>query len=429
MKTPVEAILAWRYLFGKKSHAAVNAIAGVSVVGMSIATAAIVCVLSVFNGFRDVLSVNAGPLQPDLIVEPVKGKAFAEGDSLAEALSHIEGVSKSDPVVSDQALVIFRGQEMPITLRGVPTDLPTLRALREKLVTDGSGKIELRPEPDPAALIEGDYEEGSAADALLSVGVAGRLEIYEPEARLTVFVPRRHGRLNPANPAASFVVDSIRNLGVFQTGQSDWDQNMVVTDLKTARDILQYEAEATSIELTLLPGSHVGEVAKRIRKSLPEGFAYIKDRIEQQSVNARMIDIEKWVTFLLLFFILVIASFNVVSTMSMLVIEKQNSLALLHSLGLPAWRIGGLFAWESVYVTLIGAFSGIVLGVGLVISQTYFGWIKIQGDPSQLLLTSYPVRLEFSDLIVTLIPLLLIGAACATGAALFARAKIRKPNL
>ena len=217
MRTPVEAKLAWRYLFGKKSHAAVNAIAGVSVVGMAIATAAIVCVLSVFNGFRDIMSATAGPLLADLVVEPVKGKAFAEGDSLAEALSHIQGVAKASPVVSDQALVIYKGQEMPVTLRGVPSDLPTLRALREKLVTEGDGKITPRPEEDPEALLEDDYTSPGAADALLSVGVAVRLEVYDPQSTLTLFAPRREGRINPANPAASFVVDSVRSVGVFQT--------------------------------------------------------------------------------------------------------------------------------------------------------------------------------------------------------------------
>ena len=425
MRTPVEAKLAWRYLFGKKSHAAVNAIAGVSVVGMAIATAAIVCVLSVFNGFRDIMSATAGPLLADLVVEPVKGKAFAEGDSLAEALSHIQGVAKASPVVSDQALVIYKGQEMPVTLRGVPSDLPTLRALREKLVTEGDGKITPRPEEDPEALREDDYTSPGAADALLSVGVAVRLEVYEPQSALTLFAPRREGRLNPANPAASFVVDSVRSVGVFQTGQSDWDQNMLVTDLKTARDILQYETQASSVELTLLPGEDPSAVAARVRDAVGPEQGSVKDRIGQQEINARMIDIEKWITFLLLFFILVIASFNVASTMSMLVIEKQSSLSLLHSLGLPARRVGALFAWESAYVTLAGAISGIGLGVVLVLSQKWFGWIKIQGDPTQLLVTAYPVRLEPTDLLLTLIPLILIGACCALGSALYAQSKLR----
>ncbi len=425
MRTPVEARLAWRYLFGKKSHAAVNAIAGVSVVGMAIATAAIVCVLSVFNGFRDVMATTAGPLLSDLIVEPTKGKAFAEGDSLAEALSHIKGVAKADAVVSDQALVIYQGQEMPVTLRGVPTNLPTLRALRETLVTEGEGKITPRPAYDPEALLEDDYVAPRAADALLSVGVAVRLNVYDPDASLTLFAPRREGRLNPANPAASFVVDSVRNVGVFQTNQSQWDQNVVVTDLQTARDVLQYTTEATNIELTLIPGVDVGQVTEDVKTALGAIPASVKDRIGQQEMNARMIDIEKWITFLLLFFILIIASFNVASTMSMLVIEKQSTLSLLHSLGMSARRVGGLFAWESLYVTLAGAAAGILGGVLLVLGQAKFGWIKIQGDPSQLLVTSYPVRLEPTDLLLTLVPLAVIGATCAIGAALYARSKVK----
>lgn len=425
MKTPVEALLAWRYLFGKKSHAAVNAIAVVSVVGMAIATAAIVCVLSVFNGFRDVLSSNSGPLLADLVVEPAKGKTFAAGDSLADVLAGIEGVGRADPVISDQALVIYEGQEMPVTLRGVPSDLPTLHALREKIVTETRGVIRQRVAQDPEAILEDDYTPPGAADGLLSVGIAVRLGVYDPDAVLTLFAPRREGRLNPANPIASFVVDSVRNVGVFQTGQSAWDQNVLVTDLVTARDILQYTDEASSIELKLIPGTDAAEVGTKVRALLPEGTAIVKDRIGQQELNARMIEIEKWITFLLLFFILVIASFNVLSTMSMLVIEKQSSLSLLHSLGLSARKVGGLFAYESMYVTLIGSLSGLLLGVVLVLLQSHFGFIRIQGDPSQLLVSAYPVRLDPADLLVTLIPLFIIGSVCALTAALFARNKLR----
>ncbi len=423
MKQPVEALLAWRYLFGRKSHAAVNAIAGVSVVGMAIATAAIVCVLSVFNGFHDVLSQNAGPLLPDLLVRPQMGKAFENGDSLASALSHIDGVVKADPIVSDQALLIYRGQEMPVTLRGVPADLPTLRALRDKLVTEGDGKIGDRPEGEWIETYYGPEERRPAADALLAAGVAGRLEIYDPQATMTLFAPRRHGRLNPANPGASFVIDSLRNVGVFQTSQSDWDQNTVVTDLETARQVLQYTTEATAIEISLMPGVDPKDVASAIRKAVPGSD--VADRIGQQALNARMIDIEKWITFLLLFFILIIASFNVVSTMSMLVIEKQSSLRLLSSLGMTTAKVGNVFAWESAYVTLIGSLSGLLLGVILVLCQKWFGLIKIQGDPSQLLTPTYPVRLEPTDLLITLIPLAIIGIACAIGASLFARTKLR----
>lgn len=425
MRTPVEALLAWRYLFGKKSHAAVNAIAVVSVVGMAIATAAIVCVLSVFNGFRDVLMSNSGPLLADLVVEPVRGKAFTAGDSLSSVLANVKGVSKADPIVSDQALVIYKGQEMPIILKGVPSDLPTLRVIREKLVTDGRGEIRQRTPIDPESFLEDGYESPEAADGLISAGVAVRLGIYDPKAVLTLFAPKREGRLNPANPISAFVVDSLRNNGVFQTGQSDWDRNLVLTDLVTARDILQYTDEATSIELTLFPGENPKTVAKRVMDALPDGLATVKDRIGQQELNARMIDIEKWITFLLLFFILVIASFNVVSTMSMLVIEKQSSLSLLHSLGLSSRRVGALFAWESFYVTLLGSLSGLLLGVILVLLQSRFGFIRIQGDPAQLLVSAYPVRLEPSDILVTLIPLFLIGVVCALISALFARNKLR----
>lgn len=411
MKTPVEAFLAGRYLFGRKSHAAVNAITVVAVVGMAIATAAIVCVLSVFNGFRDVLTEKSDALSPDLLVEPGIGKTFTEGDSLLDALAARKDVAVATGAVTDQALMIHNGQELPVMLRGATEGSPIERHLRSMTLSGPvSGQI-------PAPRGEG------AADALISVGVASRLDIYSPEARLTIFAPRRYGRLNPANPATSFVADSLANRGVFQTMDTDWDQNVVVTDLQTARDILQYDSELSRIELTLVPDADPAAVAADIAPFLPQKGT-VKDRLEQQQINARMIDIEKWVTFLLLFFILIIASFNLVSTMSMLVIEKQSSLKLLSSIGLSSRKIGALFAWESAYVTLLGAVGGLIIGTSLVAGQMKWGWIRIGGDPQQLVIDTYPVRLEATDLLVTMIPLTVIGILTAMIAAMFARRRL-----
>ncbi len=330
------ARIAWRYLRAPKSHSAVSAISIVSVVGVAVATAAIICVLSVFNGFRGLLNDKLDTLAPDVLITPAKGKTFANADSIADIVADMPSVEEVMPAVVDNALAISESREMPVTLRGVDPEAYARITSVDSIIFEGAKMKDLTP-----------------ADAVVSVGTGQQLAIYATGGTLLLFAPRREGRVNLANPMSSFLTDSVSVAGIFQAMQSDYDNNTVICDITTARNLFQYTTEATQLEVKATPGTDLPALASDIELSLgPNALA--KDRARQQQTNFRMVEIEKWVTFLLLIFILLIASFNIISTLCMLIIEKQHSMATLSALGMSRKSIGATFWWESMYVSMSG---------------------------------------------------------------------------
>lgn len=415
------ARIAWRYLLKKKSYGAVSAIAGVSVTGVAIATAAILCVLSVFNGFRDILTSSSARIRPDVIVEPARGKVIADGDSLAEIISKIPEVEAVMPAVEDQALVIFNGIEMPVMLRGVDPKIFGRVTAIDSLIIAGEGL------PEDAA-------EYDVSPGLLSVGVGQRLEAYTPgENPLFLFAPRREGRINPNNPLTSFFTDSVVVAGVFRSEQSEYDATSIYVPIEVARGLFQYDTEATSLQIKARRGHSISEtaaaVASRINGSpqLGEqeaGNAYVvKDRGRMDEISFRMVEIEKWVSGLLLLFILIIASFNIISTMTMFVLEKRRSLATLRAVGMTKGSIGAVFAWESLYVSLSGGAAGILLGMILIWLQQQFGLITIDGGMAGESIP-YPVKFMPSDIWPVVLAVVAIGIITALISASFARSRI-----
>lgn len=400
------ARIAWRYLRAPKSHSAVSAISIISVVGVAIATAAIVCVLSVFNGFRGLLSNTLDLLAPDVLVTPATGKTFADADSLLNIINKIDGVGTAMPTVTDNALAIYNAKEMPITLRGVVPEIYSEITEIDSLFVNGEGIAGYSPD-----------------DAAVSVGVAQQLGTGAGSEGLFLFAPRREGRVNLSNPMASFLTDSVSVRGIFQSLQSEYDENTVICDISTARELFQYTTEATAIEINTDPDADISGVASEIHKALGEK-AVVKDRFQQQETHFRMVNIEKWMTFLLLIFILMIASFNIISTLCMLIIEKQSSMATMSALGMNRRQIGKTFWWESIYVSLAGGIGGIIIGVALCLIQEKFGLIKLGGDPDILVVHAYPVIVEWSDLLVALIPVAAIGIITAWISAAFARSRV-----
>lgn len=385
--------MAWRYLISKKSHNAVGAISVVAIVGMAVATAAMICVLSVFNGFRNSIEVRLDRLSPDVLITPAKGKVFEDADELAAKLKKFEFIEIATPTLTDNALAIVGSHEMPITLKGVD-----IQDFRKVVQLD-------------SILLDTDDTPSAEANTFASVGAAQALHIF-PDDQIMIFAPKRYGRVNMANPISSFFIDSITINRVFQSNQKHFDEDLIITDRNTVTELLQYDTEASAIEVKLKAGTNHETAVTDISNALGKDFI-VKDRVRQQEMDFRMINIEKWVTFLLLFFILVIASFNVISSLSMLVLEKKKSLSTLRALGMNRRRIGSIFFWESIYVTAIGGISGIVVGILLCLAQQKFGFIKIAGDPTTLIMTAYPVAVDPKDIIITFIPVLIIGLITA----------------
>lgn len=413
MKSNLTAAIAWRWLLSKKTHGAVGTITTVSICAMAIATAAIICVLSVFNGFRSVISSKLDSLSPDVMVTPSEGKTFANAEALALDIQKLAEVEIATPTLSDNALAIFNSQEMPVTLKGVIIDeyakVTSIKSLIEK--DYGNYFSDNRPDNLPA-------------EAILAIGTASRLRAY-PEAQMMIFAPRRHGRVNLANPAASFITDSIYVAGIYRSDQQQFDEDGIIMPIEKVRSLLQHDTEASAIEIKVHSGVSTEAAAKAIANKLGNNYI-VKDRARQQEMNFRMVEIEKWVSYLLLAFILTIASFNIISSLSMLVLEKENSIGILSSLGMTRRKIGRIFAWESIYVSMAGGLSGLMLGLILCFLQQEFGLISIGSDPEMSIVTAYPVKIIPSDIPATLAPVIIIGLVTALLTAAFARSKARQ---
>lgn len=419
--------IAFRYLRSKKSNGAVSAIAGVSIAGVAIATAAVICVLSVFNGFKSVLEVKFDTMAPDIVVSPAKGKVISNPDSVAEVLQKIAGVKEIMRVVTDKALAIFGGKELPVTIKGVePEKMSRISGIKDAIIPPGKMPSSYYEEMPEFEYIE-DYEEYLAntpkPEALPSIGAAVRLGNMIDGDEFMLFAPRREGRFNPANPSASFVADSVKISGIYETKQREYDEDMIIVPIDLARHLFQYEEEASELNLMTAENAAPGEVSKQISSVLGPGFV-VKDRAEMQEINFRMINIEKWVSFLLLAFILMIAGFNIISTMTMLVLEKRRQMSVMSALGMRNGRIGRVFGNESIMVSLIGGVIGVILGVFLCWLQQQFGLIKLAGDPSKLIMATYPVKLIWTDVLLAFIPCVVLGIITAFISSSFARSRI-----
>ncbi len=357
--------VALRYLFSKKTHNAVNVISTISIIGVAVATMAIVCVLSVFNGFTDLATAKISQLAPDLRVESTEGKTIASPDSLLRAIRAIEGVAAAAPTIEEHALAIYGDRQMPVLMKGVTEAFDTITQLRSTIKEDGTFLL---------------TDSGYGDFATLSVGAAIGLQAHPGVMRaLTLNVPRRTGRINPANPAAAFRSDSLLVGGVFQTEQAEFDTDLVLIPLSAARQLLDYELEATAIEIKVSDGADTDRTGHRIAEALGDGFD-VKNRVRQQDQSFKMIEVEKWITFFLLAFILIIASFNIISTMSMLIIEKEDNIHTMYAMGAPRKTITRIFILEGWLVSLLGGVSGIMTGVILCLAQQWGGFIKLGGN-------------------------------------------------
>ncbi len=396
--------IALRYLFSRKSHAVVNVIAAISVAGVAVATTAIVIVLSVFNGFSAISQSRLSAFDPEIKIVPAKGKAWSNADSVASSALAAEGVARAAAVVEERGLAICGSRQKPVIFRGVPEHYPDI--------------VDIAPVIIDGAMADSAYDMPAT---VLSVGVALGLESRPGMAAMVdLYVPRRVGRINPANPAASFRSDKLIVTGVTQIDQPEYDNDYMLIPLATARALLDYDTEATAIELRLQPGANAETVARRLRTLLGDGCKVLT-RVQQEESSFRMIQVEKWITFMMLTFILIIASFNIISTLSLLAIEKSDNMYTLRSLGATRATVRRIFMWLGVDVSVAGGILGIILGSALVLAQQWGHIIKLAGDQAHMSIHYYPVRLEATDLMA--VAALVAAVALASGSIAMALAK------
>lgn len=403
--------IACRYLVSKKGHQAVNIISIVAVGGVVVATAALICVLSVFNGFRGLIMGKLAMLDPQIAITATLGKTINDADSVIEVVSALPGVDRAVPVIEDQALAIYAQLQMPVRLKGVPDDYNTMN-LMDSVIVDGQWKL----------------RDQVSRYAVAGAGPAVRLMV-RPDflGMVRLYAPQRQGRVNIANPMGAFRQDSLFVSGIFQLQQNSYDADLIYVPLEMARELFDYETEATQVEVKLAPGANEQEAMSAISQALGNSYQ-VKNRLMQQREAYRLVNIEKWMAFLLLAFILVIATFNVISTLSLLIIEKDDSIATLRALGANDRQISRIFVLQGWLITLVGAMTGVVIGLLLCLGQQRFGWLRLSGDPANMIINAYPVEVQWTDVLITFALVAAVGLLTSMVTALIMRRRLTTKN-
>lgn len=363
---------------------------------------AMVVVLSVFNGFTELAMSRLGILDPQIRIIPLTGKTIADADSLAGAVGALPQIAAATPVVEERALAVIEERQMPVRIKGV--DFATYHSVSDldSTIIAGGGAADL-PE--------------GFSPAVFSVGAASQLRVYPGyEQRVDLYVPRRRGRLNPANPAASLRSAMLLPAAVFRVDQTEYDTDFVFIPLDRARTLLDYTTQGSAVEAAIAPGISEQAAIEAIRNAIGPGYD-IQGRLRQQASSYKMIGVEKWITFMLLGFILIIASFNVISTLSMLIVEKEDNIYTLRSMGASNGLIRRIFAIQGWLISVAGGLAGAVIGIVLCLIQQWFGIITLGGDHASMSITVYPVKVEGSDLLVVAALVIIVGAMTSMVAA------------
>lgn len=384
--------IAKRYLFSKKSHNAINIISMISVCGIAIATMAMVCTLSIFNGFTKLVSDSFSIMDPDLQIIPAKGKVFDASSAVFQKIKNLPEVAVASETVEDNALVKYGERQDPVLIKGVSDQFKEMVDTK-RLVT--SGEFSLR--------------EGDVDFCVAGIGVAINLGLRTDNITpIEIYSPKRDVKIQLANPANAFTTAYTYPAGVFALNQAKYDDQIILVSLDLARKLFRYNNEVTSLDIKLKENVSAKDAESKIQKQLGDNFI-VKNRFEQQADSFRMVNIEKWVTFLILSFILIIAVFNVVSSLSMLILDKSADIDILRNMGAENNLITRIFKIEGWLISMSGAIAGIVIGLVLCLIQQHFGILKLGQTPGAFIVDSYPVEVIFTDILFVFITVSIIG--------------------
>ena len=386
--------IARRYLFSKKSTNAINVISGISVVGVAVATMALVVTLSVFNGFHDMVASLFTQLDPQIKITPARGKTVAADDSLLTRIRQLPQVDVATEVMEDQALAVYGERQAMIQLKGVEDNFDKLTHIRE--VLEGDGDFELH-----------------AADmyyGILGLGVAYQLGTgYTYERPLKIYAPRREGQLNMANLQEGFVEDELYSPGVlFSIKQGKYDKRYIITSIHFTRHLFDQEGMLSSLELRLKNGSDFEKVKAEMQEIAGDRFV-VRDRYEQQEDTFRIMKIEKLMAYIFLTFILFIACFNIIGSISMLMIDKKNDVVTLRNLGASDKQIVHIFLFEGRMISAMGAVIGIAIGLLLCWLQQQYGIVRLGQSEGAFIIDAYPVSVHPWDIILIFFTVLAVG--------------------
>lgn len=386
--------IARRYLFSKKKHNAINIISGVSVCGVALATLALVCTLSVFNGFQDMVAGFFTAFDPELKITVREGKVFDPRTPAVQQVRALPEVDVWTETLEENAMVQYKDRQAMAVIKGVENNFEQLTSIDSLLY--GTGEFVLN-------------------DSVVDYGVMGvelvselgtGIQFVDP---LQVYAPKRNVRVNVANPSAAFNRDYLFSPGaVFVVNQQKYDARYILTSLSFARRLFGYDREVSAIELKLKPGSNTGAVQRDMQALLGDDFV-VQNRYEQQADVFRIMEIEKLISYLFLTFILTIACFNVIGSLSMLILDKREDVETLRNLGADDRLIARIFLFEGRLISLFGAAAGIVLGLLLCYVQQRFGLISLGGGNGSFVVDAYPVSVHVVDIVLIFVTVVAVG--------------------
>lgn len=386
--------IARRYIFSKKSTHAINIISAISAVGVAVATMALVVTLSVFNGFHDLVATFFTSFDPQIEIVPVQGKTAPADDPLLAKVKSIPQVDVATECLKDQALAVYKGKQTMVTLMGVDDSFEQMSRIDEILYGGGSFTLHA---------------------ANLNFGVVG-IRLAETlgmdanwDGALMIYAPRKSGQLDMANPSDGFVVDSLISPGsVFMVKQAKYDRNHVLAPISFARSLFEQQGMISSLQIRLKNGSDLDAVKKEMKAIVGDKYRVL-DRYEQQEDTFRIMKVEKFIAYIFLTFILIVASFNIIGSISMLIIDKKNDVVTLRNLGATDKQISRVFLFEGRLISFLGAAIGILLGLLLCWLQQEFGIVALGQSSGTFVVDAYPVSVHPEDVLIIFATVVAVG--------------------
>ena len=394
MKTELK--IAWRYLFAKKQYNAIHIISGISAAAIGVVTAAMVCVLSIMNGFGVIVEQMFSQFDPDIRIEAVNGKSFNDSGSKFESLRQLDGIELISQRIEETALLQFEGKQMPVRLYGVDSTFATLTHI-EEIITGGHYEV----------------HDGAFDRAVLGQGLAWHIGIGAQFINpLYLYVPKRTEKVNMLRPDQAFNEEVCFIAGTFAVQQAKYDDEVMLVDIDLTRRLLEYEeTEVSSLLIKVQSTSHIKYVEKDIQHLLGDKYKVL-NRYEQQADFFRILRVEKLLTTLLLVFILLIASFNIIGSLSMLIIDKQSDIQTLSHLGASSSLIRRIFLFEGWLISTLGAMIGLVIGLAICLIQEHVGILKL-GSGTEYIISAYPVAVQAADIFLVAVVVLCLGFLAA----------------
>ena len=392
----LENHIAWRYLFSKKGHNAINIVSGISAAAVMVVTAAMVCVLSVMNGFGVLVERMFSEFDPALMVVPAEGTTLRTDTAPVVSLYAREDIEAVSMQLEQTALIRYKDHQLPARVMGVDS-LFEQTAHIDSIITDGFYSV----------------WDGAFERAVLGRGLAAQIGINAHfTGALHLYAPRRTERINLMRPDLSLLHEHAFIAGTFAVNQIDYDDQLMIVSLPLAQRLFEYD-EHTASALRIAPreGVKISNLQSQIEKTLGPGYRVL-DRYEQQADFFRILKIEKLLTVLLLVFILLIALFNSIGSLSMLIIDKREDIRILSDLGADEATIRRIFLTEGWLISTLGTIGGLVIGVLLCLGQQHFGWLKL-GSGAEYIISAYPVQVQAVDIVLVGVIVLALGFVAA----------------